>query len=63
MVHFSGLPQLRLFIYLCLDFGIDFGVLILGLIWDCPMADLVVRFGAVIAYFEIVLVVGLVACV
>ena len=26
MVNFSRLPQLRLFIYLCPDFGTDFGV-------------------------------------
>ena len=66
MVHFPGLPQLRLFICLCPDFGTDFGanfVLILGLIWDYSMAGLVVRFEAIIAYFETVLVVGLVACV
>ena len=33
------------------------------LIWDRPMDGLVVRFGAVMAYFEIVLVTSLVACV
>ena len=66
MVHFAELPQLRLFICLCPDFEIDFSVdfiLILGLIWDRPMAGLVVRFEAVMAYFETVLVAGLVAYV
>ena len=38
-------------------------VLILGLIWDRPMASLVVRFGAIMAYFETVLMASLVACV
>ena len=38
-------------------------MLILGLIWDRPMVGLVVKFGVVMAYFETVLVVGLVACV
>ena len=60
------MPQLRLFICLCLDFGTDFGAnfaLISGLIWDSPMADLVVRFGAVMAYFETFLVACLMACV
>ena len=45
-----------------IDFDVDF-VLISGLIWDRPMAGLVVKFGVVMAYFEIVLVVGLVTCV
>ena len=66
MVNFPGLPQLRFFICLCPDFGTNFDanfVLISGLIWDRPMAGLVVRFGVVMAYFEIVLVAGLVACV
>ena len=62
MVPFLGQPQLRLFVYLCLDFGVDF-VLISRLICDSPMAGLVVRFGAVMAYFETVLAVGPVACV
>ena len=58
MVHFSGLPQLRLFICLCPNFGTDFGadfVLLSRLIWDRPMVSLVVRFGAVMAHFEIFL--------
>ena len=38
-------------------------MLIFGLIWDRPMVDLVVIFGAVIAYFETVLVADLMACV
>ena len=38
-------------------------VLILGLIWDRPMANLVVRFEAIMVYFEIVLMASLVACV
>ena len=48
MVHFSGLPQLRLFICLCPNFGTDFGadfVLLSRLIWDRPMASLVVNLG------------------
>ena len=66
MVHFLGLLHLRLFICLCLDFRINVGadfVLISRLIWDRPMTGLVVRFGAVMAYFETILVAGLVACV
>ena len=50
----------------CPNFGTDFDadfVLISRLIWDGPMAGLVVRFGAIMAYFETVLVAGLVACV
>ena len=62
MVHFPGMPTLRLFICLCLDFGTDFDVDFV-LIWDRPMASLVVIFRVVMAYFEIVLVAGLVACV
>ena len=38
-------------------------MLISKLIWNRPMAGLVVRFGLVMAYFETVLVAGLVACV
>ena len=39
---------------LCPDFGTDLGadfVLISGLIWDRPMAGLVVRFGATYGLF------------
>ena len=38
-------------------------MLISGLIWDPPMAGFVVKFGVVMAYFETVLVAGLMACV
>ena len=45
MVHFMRLPQLRLSLSLCLDFGTSFSVLILGLkfwteVQDCPVAVL-----------------------
>ena len=65
MLHFLRLPQLRLFICLCPKFRTDFGadfVLISGLIWDRPMTSFVVRFRVVMAYFEIVLVASIVAC-
>ena len=55
-----------IFICLCPDFGTDFSanfVLILRLIWDLPMAGLVVRIGVVMDYFETVLVDGPMSCV
>ena len=51
------------YLFVCVHILGLISVLISGLIWDPPMAGFVVKFGVIMAYFETVLVVGLMACV